>query len=86
MLPRFIRTLLEPTRDSEAPPAFLEPTAPPWALRGLATLLLALFAVAVLGAVAIPLPETVTSPFVLVPLRGADPLRTPLDGTVERST
>ncbi len=85
---RFLRSLLDSSLDGGPdpgePPAFLGTTAPPWAVRGLATLLLTLFAVAVLGAVAIPLPETVASQFVLVPLRGADPVRAPLDGTVDR--
>jgi multidrug efflux pump subunit AcrA (membrane-fusion protein) len=44
--------------------------------------LLALFAAAAVVAVVVHVPETVSSPFVLVPLRGADPVRVALDGTV----
>lgn len=80
----FLRSFLDHAPDPEEPPPFLGADAPPWAVRGLSTLLLTLFAVAVLGAVAIPLPETVTTEFVLVPLRGADPVRAPLDATVDQ--
>ncbi|MDJ0850758.1 MAG: HlyD family efflux transporter periplasmic adaptor subunit [Myxococcota bacterium] len=65
-------------------PNFLEANAAPWAMRGLATTLIALFATALLAAVVVELPETVTSHFVLVPLHGTDPVRAPRDGTVTR--
>jgi membrane fusion protein len=61
---------------------FLEAEAAPWAVRGLATFLIALFVVAVLAAALIRVPETVTSRFVLVPLHSADPVRAPRAGTV----
>jgi biotin carboxyl carrier protein len=66
----------------EDQPAFLGSDPPHWAARGLAWLLIGLFAAALVASVVIRLPETVTSPFVLVPARGADPLRAARSGTV----
>ena len=68
---------IDPPRMSSSTrrPPFLEAEAAPWAVRGLATFLIALFVVAVLAAALIRVPETVTSRFVLVPLHGADPVR-----------
>jgi multidrug efflux pump subunit AcrA (membrane-fusion protein) len=66
----------------DASPAFLEAEAAPWAVRGLATFLTALFVAAVLAAALIRVPETVTSRFVLVPLHRADPVRAPRAATV----
>jgi biotin carboxyl carrier protein len=63
-------------------PDFLGSDPPPWAARGLAWLLIGLFAAAVVASVVIRLPEAVTSPFVVVPARGADPLRAARSGTV----
>ena len=56
-------------------PPFLDPEPPPWAARGLATLLIALFVVALVAAVAVRVPETVTGRFTLVPVGGNDPVR-----------
>ena len=50
---------------------------PPWFIRSLAWLLIAMFGVALLAAVLVSLPETVTCPFVLVPENGADPIQSP---------
>jgi HlyD family type I secretion membrane fusion protein len=63
-------------------PDFLRSDPPPWAARALAWLLIGLFAAAVVASVVIRLPETVRSSFVLVPARGADPLRAARSGTV----
>jgi HlyD family secretion protein len=63
-------------------PPFLDPEPPPWAARALATVLLVVFAAAVVASFVITLPETVSSAFVLVPGRGADPVRAPRAGTV----
>jgi len=63
-------------------PPFLDPEPPPWAARGLATLLISLFGVALLGAVIVRVPETVAARFVLVPVKGADPVRALRPGQV----
>jgi membrane fusion protein len=57
------------------PPPFLDQAPPPWAARGLAVLLLLLFAVGIGTLFAVEVPETVSASFVLEPLRGADPIR-----------
>lgn len=68
------------TADSK--PGFLDLTPPPWAVRSLAWALLALFALGGLAAVAVSLPEKVSAPFVLTPVRGADPLKAPRSGII----
>jgi HlyD family type I secretion membrane fusion protein len=50
--------------------------------RGLSYILIALFVTAVLLAFIVRLPETVSCPFVLLPVRGTDPIRALYDGTV----
>ena len=67
--------------DSEPAP-FLDPAPAPWAARGLAWLLIALFVVAAVAAVAVRVPETVSSRFVLVAAKGVDQVRASRDGTV----
>jgi len=64
----------------EAP--FLPTRPAPWAMRSLATLLLALFVATLLAALLIQVPETVESAFVLVPAERAAPVRAPRSGTV----
>ncbi|HEY7676693.1 MAG TPA: HlyD family efflux transporter periplasmic adaptor subunit [Candidatus Methylomirabilis sp.] len=66
----------------EAPPPFLGYDPPHWVARGLAAVLLALFAAGVIASLVVQVPETVTSPFVLVPARGTDPVRAPRNGVV----
>ena len=68
--------------DLEVDPPFLDNSPPHWAARGLSTLMIVLFTVVVLAAILVTVPETVTGAFVLVPERGADPVRTPREGTV----
>lgn len=68
--------------DLDADPPFLDADPPHWAARGLSTLIIGLFSAAALAAVLVTVPETVTGAFVLVPENGADPLRTPREGTV----
>ena len=59
------------------------PTRPaPWAMRSLATMIMAVFAAAVVAALLIRVPETVESGFVLVPAEAAAPVRAPRSGTV----
>jgi membrane fusion protein len=69
-----------PSFDVDAP--FMDPEPPHWAARGLSTVLIGLFVTALLAAIIVRVPETVSGPFVLVPERGADPLRVPREGTV----
>jgi membrane fusion protein len=63
---------------------YLKPLPDPWAMRGLATLLIALFVSALVLASVVHLPETVTSHFVLRPVHGANPVRTPQSGMISR--
>jgi membrane fusion protein len=62
------------TAGSVAPP-YLDAEPPPWAARGLASILLILFAVAAIASILVHVPETVTTAFVLTPVRGTDPVR-----------
>jgi membrane fusion protein len=66
----------------EPDPPFLETAPPHWAARGLSTLVMAVFVVAVTAAAVVRVPETVAGPFVLVPERGADPVRVAREGTI----
>ncbi len=75
--------MARPGRDEEEVATFLDPLPQPWAMRGLATLLIAVCVALIVAAAVIQLPETVTSPFVLVPVHGADPVRASRDGVVE---
>jgi membrane fusion protein len=61
---------------------FLDPEPPHWAARGLGRLIIALFAIAILAAIVVRVPETVTGRFTLVPLRGTDPVRTQKEGVL----
>jgi membrane fusion protein len=52
------------------------PSAPPiWAARGLAWVLLAIFGAAAVALAIVHVPETVPAPFVLVAVKGSDPIR-----------
>ena len=66
----------------EEPPPFLGSEPPPLAARGLSLIIITLFLVSVVLASVIQVPETVSSTFVLVPLRGVDPIRAPRAGRV----
>src|SRR5262245_48916919 len=61
---------------------YLDTDPPPWGARGLAYLLILLFCAAAVAAVVIHVPETVSSPFELVPVGGTDPVRASRDGFV----
>ena len=69
-----------PSRDSEPP--FLEQDPPPLVARALSIILIVLFGVVLAALVLVTVPETVHAPFRLVPVRGADPVRTLHDGIV----
>ena len=73
-----------PRRDADPvlPEPFLVPEPPHWAARGLSLLVLAVFAAAIVTAIVVTLPETVSSPFVLVPVQGGDPMRASRGGVV----
>ena len=59
------------------------PTEPPhWAARGLTWIVLVVFAAALIAAVVITVPERVSSPFVLIPAQGTDPIRASRSGVV----
>lgn len=61
---------------------FLDSAPPPWAARALAWVLLAIFIVAAIALVLVQVPEAVAARFVLVPVKGTDPVRTLHDGVV----
>jgi biotin carboxyl carrier protein len=66
----------------DAAEPFLESEPPHWAARGLSVLVMVVFAVALIASLVITLPERISSPFVLVPGRGADPIRATRGGVV----
>lgn len=66
----------------DAKTSFLDLAPPHWAARGLAWALIAVFALGTIAAVAISMPEKVTAQFVLVPVRGADPVKAIRGGVV----
>ena len=68
------------SRDSEPP--FLDQDPPPLVARALSIILIGLFGIIVAALVLVTVPETVHAPFRLVPVRGADPVRTLHDGVV----
>ncbi|CAN5450523.1 HlyD family type I secretion periplasmic adaptor subunit [soil metagenome] len=76
--------LLKPKATDEAESEMLPQDPPPWLVRAVAWLILALFGTGLLAAVLIKLPETVTCPFVLVPAGGADPIQSPRLAVVNR--
>lgn len=55
--------------------SFLDLTPPHWAARGLAWTIIVAFVLGGIASVAITMPEKVTAQFVLVPVRGADPVK-----------
>jgi len=69
------------TPPTETPP-FLDTDPPPWAVRALSVVLVALFAVGIVALFLVQVPETVAASFVLEPVRGADPIRTLHPGIV----
>jgi multidrug efflux pump subunit AcrA (membrane-fusion protein) len=70
--------------DLDQDSAFLPRDLPPRVWRNLAWLMVAIVGAAVLGAIVVKLPETVESRFVLLPADGADPLKAPVSGTIDR--
>ncbi len=68
------------TWDTDLPIAQQDP--PSWFVSAFAWLLIALFATALLAAIFVHVPETVRSPFVLMPENGADAIQSPRHGVV----
>lgn len=68
--------------DTEDEAPFLETTPPHWAARGLAYVMILLFFAAMVVSIFLHIPETVSSPFTLAPIRGTDAVRTPRSGEV----
>jgi membrane fusion protein len=70
------------TSFDKEPEPFLESAPPHWAARGLAYLLILLFLTAMAASVTVHIPETVSGPFVLVPIHGTDPVRSLDNGII----
>ena len=62
--------------------AFLESEPPHWAARGLSIIIIVMFALMLIAAAVVHVPETVSGRFTLVPITGTDPVRTSRDGIV----
>ncbi|MDZ4864278.1 MAG: HlyD family efflux transporter periplasmic adaptor subunit [Gemmatimonadota bacterium] len=58
---------------SDAP--FMDSAPPHWVARGLSVLIITLFAVVLVAAVVVHVPEVVSGRFILVPVKGTDPVR-----------
>ncbi len=67
----------------DAPSALLPQDPPPLIARLIAWLLISLFALFLVVAVAVPLPETVRCDFILVPKDGSDPIQAPYQAVVQ---
>jgi len=63
---------------------FLTSEPPHWAARGVAYLLILIFATLVTASVVVKVPDTISAPFVLTPRRGADPVRAMRRGIIQR--
>jgi len=59
--------------STDAP--FMDSTPPHWVARGLSATIISLFIIAVIAAVVVQVPETVSGRFILVPVKGTDPVR-----------
>ncbi len=69
--------MMQPRGTTESDSAMLPQDPPPWFVRATAWLLISIFGVALLAAIFVELPETVSCPFVLVSGGGADPIQSP---------
>ena len=77
-----IPTTAQPPADPKT--SFLDLAPPHWAARGLSWAVIAVFALGAIASVTISLPEKVTAQFTLVPVRGADPVKSTRGGVVVR--
>ncbi|MGI8889422.1 MAG: HlyD family efflux transporter periplasmic adaptor subunit [Chthoniobacterales bacterium] len=76
--------LLQRGTTDESESEMLPQDPPPWFVRAVAWLIIALFGVGLLAAILVKLPESVTCPFVLVPAEGADPIQSPRLAVINR--
>ena len=67
------------------PTHFLDSAPPHWAARGLTYLVLLVFAAAAVASAVVEVPETVSARFVLVPVRGTDPVRAVRSGVLAQA-
>ena len=77
-------TELAPRPSIETESEMLPQNPPPWFVRSMGWLLIFMFAVALLAAIVVRLPETVTCPFVLTASQGADPIQSPRQAVVHQ--
>lgn len=82
MAARLITTANTEAFQSSPRTGFLDLNPPHWAARGLAWAVIAVFALGAISSVAIRMPEKVTAQFTLVPVRGADPVKSTRGGVV----
>lgn len=75
---------IAPTNSLDTESEMLPQDPPPWILRAAVRLLIGIFFVALLAAIVVPLPESVTCAFVLVPKDGADPIQSPRTAVINR--
>ena len=64
---------------------FLDVEPPHWAARGLAYLVILVFGATAVASAVVEVPETVSARFVLVPVRGTDPVRAARGGVMARA-
>ena len=64
---------------------YLDADPPPWAAHALAWMVLGIAAVALVVSIEVRVPETITAPFTLVPLRGPDPIKALRGGVVREA-
>ncbi|MEP6974357.1 MAG: HlyD family efflux transporter periplasmic adaptor subunit [Spartobacteria bacterium] len=76
--------LMQQRGTTESDSAMLPQDPPPWFVRATAWLLISMFGVALLAAIVVKLPETVSCPFVLVSAGGADPIQSPRLSTISK--
>ena len=77
-------TELAPRPSIETESEMLPQSPPPWFVRSTGWLLISMFAVALLAAIVVRLPETVTCPFVLTASQGADPIQSPRQAVIHQ--
>jgi multidrug efflux pump subunit AcrA (membrane-fusion protein) len=75
---------LAPRPSLQTESEMLPQEPPPWFVRSTAWLLISMFGVALLAAIVVRLPETVTCPFVLGASQGADPIQSPRQAVVHQ--
>ncbi len=74
------------SNTNEGASEMLPQDPPPWFIRASAWLLISMFLVALLVAIVVKLPETVSCPFILVPAAGGDPIQSPRLAVVTKVT